>query len=138
MQASLRCFPVSSGVGTSPRAAAHPAFLAGGSLQQLYSVSAKRKQEGKGKWSYEVKTKKIKIPGSYRGAMAAGGGNSLFGESVAVSDITSLIRLAALPVQVMASLVLSSCPRSNALPQGASWAPGNKAGVFYTSKGEQV
>ena len=46
-------------------------------------MSAKRKQEGKGKWSYEVKPKKIKIPGSCSVAMAAGGCNSLFGESAA-------------------------------------------------------
>ena len=70
-------------VGTNPQAAAHPAFLARGSFQQLYNMSAKRKQEGKGKWSYEVKTKKIKIPGSCSVAMAAGGGNSFFGESAA-------------------------------------------------------
>lgn len=70
-------------VGTNPQAAAHPAFLSRGSFQQLYNMSAKRKQEGKGKWSYEVKTKKIKIPGSCGVAVAAGGGSSLFGESAA-------------------------------------------------------
>lgn len=44
-------------------------------------MSAKRKQEGKGKRTYEVKTKKIKIPGSSSEAMAAGGGKGLFRES---------------------------------------------------------
>lgn len=67
--------------GTNPQAAAHPAFLARGSFQQLYNMSAKRKQEEKEKQSYEVKPKKIKIAGSYGVAMAAGEGNSLFSDS---------------------------------------------------------
>ena len=79
-QASLCCFPVSNVV----LAPIHRQPLIQHSwLEDHFSsyMSAKRKQEGKGEWSYEVKIKKIKIPGSCSEAVAAAEGNSLFGES---------------------------------------------------------